>query len=152
MTVSETPPSSRRIRLKLATMASGVALIHGETGAYGISFPDFPGCVSGGATLDEALHRGRDTLATHIEAMLDEHEPLPTVRDLDAVRADPRIGDDFADATIVTALDLDLPSKSVRVNISLDEGLLARIDREARARGETRSRFLAEAARKRLAG
>ena len=34
------------------------ALIHEENGAYGISFPDFPGCVSGGRSLDEALARG----------------------------------------------------------------------------------------------
>ncbi|MGB8365566.1 MAG: type II toxin-antitoxin system HicB family antitoxin [Rhizomicrobium sp.] len=30
-----------------------IALIHEEDGAYGISFPDFPGCVSGGNSLDE---------------------------------------------------------------------------------------------------
>ena len=133
-------------------MATIVALIHGKAGAYGISFPDFPGCVSGGRTLDEALRRGRETLATHVGALTSEGIALPIVRDIDAVRADPESAPDFADAILVSAVELDLPGKSVRVNVSFDEKLLARIDRAAEAEGESRSRFLAEAARKRLAG
>jgi predicted RNase H-like HicB family nuclease len=31
------------------------ALIDGETGAYGVSFPDLPGCVAMGRTVDGAL-------------------------------------------------------------------------------------------------
>ena len=133
-------------------MATIVALIHGKAGAYGISFPDFPGCVSGGRTLDEALRRGRETLATHVAALTGEGIVLPIVRDIDAIRAVPVSMPDFADATLVTAVELDLPGKSVRVNVSFDEKLLARIDRAAEAEGESRSGFLAEAARKRLAG
>jgi hypothetical protein len=42
---------------------------------------------------------------------------------------------------------VDLPGRSVRKNITMDEGLLGKIDRAARASGSTRSGFLAEAAR-----
>jgi predicted RNase H-like HicB family nuclease len=49
-------------------MVAVVALVHGEPGAYSISFPDFQGCVAGGATVDEALRRGREALAFHVEA------------------------------------------------------------------------------------
>ncbi len=133
-------------------MTAIVALIHGGAGAYGISFPDFPGCVSGGLTLDEALRRGRETLITHVSALTAEGLPLPAVRDIDTIRADPVLAADFADAALVTAVELDLPGKSVRVNVSFDEKLLARIDRAAEAEGESRSRFLAEAARRRLVG
>jgi predicted RNase H-like HicB family nuclease len=133
-------------------MATIVALIHGRAGGYGISFPDFPGCVSGGRTLDAALRRGRETLATHVAALTSAGIALPIVRDIDTIRADPGSAADFADATLVTAIELDLPGKSVRVNVSFDEKLLARIDRAAAAEGESRSRFLAEAARTRLAG
>jgi metal-responsive CopG/Arc/MetJ family transcriptional regulator len=38
----------------------------------------------------------------------------------------------------------------MRINISMDERLLSAIDREAEARGETRSAFLANAARARM--
>lgn len=133
-------------------MAVIVALIHGKAGAYGISFPDFPGCVSGGRTLDEALRRGRETLASHVAFMIDEGALLPPIRDLEAIRADAEVAPAIADATLVTAVELDLPGKSVRVNVSIDERLLARIDRAAEAEGESRSGFLAEAARRRLAG
>ena len=133
-------------------MAAIVALIHGKAGTYGISFPDFPGCVSGGASLEEALRRGRETLATHVAFLIDEGMSLPAVRDVDAVRADSELTSDLADATLMTAVELDLPGKSVRVNVSFDEKLLARIDRAAEAEGESRSRYLAEAARRRLVG
>ena len=133
-------------------MATVVALIHGEPGAYGIGFPDFPGAVSGGDTLDEALRRGRETLAVHVAAMIEEGLPLPRLRDLDALALDPIYAEDRADAVLVTAVSVDLPSKAVRVNVSLDEGLLSRIDDHVRSHGGSRSGFLAEAARSRLLG
>ena len=40
----------------------------------------------------------------------------------------------------------------MRVNVSLDEGLLARIDKAAARAGQTRSGFLASAARERIKG
>lgn len=132
-------------------MATIVALIHGKAGAYGIGFPDFRGAVSGGATLDEALGRGRDTLTAHVAAFVQAGLDLPPIRTLDEIKADPACAEDLADAALVAAVTVDLPGKAVRLNISMDEALVARIDAAARARGESRSRFLAEAARARLA-
>jgi metal-responsive CopG/Arc/MetJ family transcriptional regulator len=45
----------------------------------------------------------------------------------------------------------ELPSRSIRLNISMDGGLVAAIDAAAKARDTTRSGFLAEAARSYLA-
>ncbi|MPZ58459.1 MAG: ribbon-helix-helix protein, CopG family [Rhizobiales bacterium] len=131
-------------------MVAVVALVHGTAGAYGISYPDFQGCVSGGATVDEALRRGRETLAFHIESLVEDGEALPRVRDFAEIASDPEFAEDLRDA-IVAAVDVELPGKSVRVNISMDENLLARADRAAQAAGESRSGFLANAVRKRLA-
>jgi predicted RNase H-like HicB family nuclease len=130
-------------------MVAVVGLVHGAPGAYGISFPDFPGCIAGGSTIDEALRRGRDALDFHVESMNEVGEALPRVRDIVEIRADPEFSDDFADA-LVTVVDADLPAKAVRVNISIDERLLDRIDRAAQATGETRSGFIAAATRHRL--
>jgi predicted RNase H-like HicB family nuclease/uncharacterized protein (DUF1778 family) len=130
-------------------MVAVVALVHGKPGAYGISFPDFPGCVSGGVTVDEALRRGRDALDFHVESMTEVGEPLPKIRDITEIKADPEHGEDFVDA-MVTVVDAEVPAKAVRVNISIDERLLDRIDRAAQATGETRSGFMAAAARERL--
>lgn len=130
-------------------MVAVVALVHGKPGVYGISFPDFPGCVSGGATVDEALRRGRDALDFHVESMMEVGEPLPKIRDIAEIKADPEYDEDFVDA-LIAVVDAEVPAKAVRVNISIDERLLDRIDRAAEATGETRSGFIAAAARERL--
>jgi predicted RNase H-like HicB family nuclease len=87
-------------------MVAVVALIDGRPGAYGISFPDFPGAVAGGASVDEALRRGRENLAFHIESMGEVGEALPRVRDIAEVRADPEFVGDFAGAGMVALVDV----------------------------------------------
>lgn len=127
------------------------ALIHEEGGAYGISFPDFPGCVSGGATLDEALARGRETLAFHVAGMIEDGDALPSLRSLTELKRDKDFVED-SDGAVIVAVPVDLPGKAVRVNVSIDEALLEAIDRRARALGQSRSSFLAEAARAHIRG
>ena len=128
-----------------------IALVHEEDGNYGISFPDFPGCVSAGATLDEAVERGRATIAFHVEGMVEDNDPLPRVRTLKDLRRD-RIFRADAKGAVIVAVPLELPGKSMRLNISLEERLVDEIDRAAAAAGQTRSGFLAEAAKTRLKG
>ena len=66
-----------------------VAFLHQDDGpGYGISFPDFPGCISAGETLDEAVKMGTEALAAHAEVMRDYGEVIPAPRDLDAILAD----------------------------------------------------------------
>ena len=43
-------------------MARYIALIDGEAGAYGVAFPDCPGCTAMGETVDEALSQGAEAL------------------------------------------------------------------------------------------
>ena len=132
-------------------MTSVVALVHGTPGVFGVSYPDFPGCVSGGKTISEALQRAPESLLSHIEAMIDAEFALPDIRELDVIKADRAYAEDFADAAIVAAIDIELPGKASRLNISMDERLVARIDKRARELGESRSGFLATAAKSRLA-
>jgi len=88
------------------------ALIHEEGGAYGISFPDFPGCVSGGATLDEALARGRETLAFHVAGMVEDGDSLPALRSLSELKRDTTFVEDSEGAVIVV-VPVELPGRSV---------------------------------------
>jgi predicted RNase H-like HicB family nuclease/predicted RNA binding protein YcfA (HicA-like mRNA interferase family) len=127
-------------------MAHVVAFVHEEDAAYGISFPDFPGCVAGGRTLDEVVRRGTDALAFHIDGMIEEGLDIPEPRSLEAVR------DDLPEkrAPLLVAVSLEIPSKIERVNITIDKRLLDQIDRAADAAGDNRSQWLAEAARTRL--
>ncbi|MCY4269857.1 MAG: type II toxin-antitoxin system HicB family antitoxin, partial [Gammaproteobacteria bacterium] len=43
-----------------------VCFIHWEGASYGVSFPDFPGCVAVGETLDAAVRQGCEALAFHV--------------------------------------------------------------------------------------
>jgi hypothetical protein len=44
------------------------------------------------------------------------------------------------------------PGRTVRVNVTVERGLLDQIDEAAKARGLTRSAFLAQAAREKISG
>ena len=58
-----------------------IALIHGDDEPdFGVSFPDFPGCVSDGDTEEEAIRRGREALTFHIESMAEDGEEIPAPR------------------------------------------------------------------------
>ena len=68
------------------------ALIDGEKGAYGLTFPDLPGIVAMGETLDEAIANGKEALRDYaIEAHSDGEDiitptPLEKVETPDGQR------------------------------------------------------------------
>ena len=124
-------------------MTNYVALLdRTDEGEVGVIFPDLPGCTSGGTDTDEAIQNAAEALATHVELMREIGETVPPARSAAQIEAAP---DDWYDvATSVVALVPLLPAthRSVRINVTMDERLLARIDRVA----SNRSAFLAEAA------
>jgi predicted RNase H-like HicB family nuclease len=109
---------------------------------FGVVFPDFPGCVSAGSTLDEAMLGAHEALAGHVALMVADGDELPAPTPLETV-AGQRDGTTVA----ITLVPVTLPGKAQRVNITMDEGLLEEID----AIADNRSRFLSEAARAELA-
>jgi len=132
-------------------MATVYALIHEEDGVFGISFPDFPGCISGGATAEEALRKGALALSFHVAGMVEDGETLPVPRTLRQLQASASFRAD-AKGAVIALLPFDPPGKAVRLNISLEERLLEQVDRAAEAAGQSRSAFLSEAARAKLQG
>ncbi|MFQ5959136.1 MAG: type II toxin-antitoxin system HicB family antitoxin [Alphaproteobacteria bacterium] len=119
------------------------AILEGDDASgYGVSFPDFPGCVSGGDSLQDAAIAAEQALRLHIRGMLEDGEALPDPTSFDDILVVP--GEPEAGRMLVRA---EIPSRAVRVNVTLDEGLLAAIDTTAAGRGLNRSAFLAEAAR-----
>lgn len=126
-------------------MSAYIALTHKEERSdYGVSFPDFPGCVSAGSTLDEARANAAEALALHIEGMIEGGEALPEPSDLAAVMRD-RENRDAVAFMVETRVR---PSKTVRVNITLPEDVLRAIDASAERGGYTRSGFIAQAAKR----
>ena len=127
-----------------------VALIHGEPGNYGISFPDVPGCISAGASLDEVLANGAEALAFHLEGMAEDGDEAPVPRTLDAIKADPDFAFELSEPYVVALVSYEPPSRAIRINVTMDERLVSAIDRAAKREGGSRSGFLANAAREKL--
>lgn len=84
-----------------------IAVIHKDPKSdFGVSFPDFPGCISAGRTLEEAKLMAGEALAGHIAEMRAAGEPIPMPASLDAVLANP----DFADGTAFIVVRARLPA------------------------------------------
>ena len=121
------------------------AVVDRSASGFGISFPDLPGCVSAGASVEEAVERGHEALRAHIELMLEYGEAVPEPSPTEA------IGDEGAGEVVLkTLVRVDLPGRAVRLSITMDEALVNAVDRAAASQGFTRSGFLAEAARRLL--
>lgn len=129
-------------------MRGYIALIHKDAASdYGVSFPDLPGVISAGHTLDEARQMAAEALALHLEGMAEDGTPLPEPSSLEAIMASAENRDGVA-------VLIDPPpaeARSVRVNITLPADVLEQIDARAEREGFTRSGFLAMAARKVMA-
>jgi predicted RNase H-like HicB family nuclease len=124
-----------------------VALLHKDPDSdFGVSFPDFPGCVTAGRDLDEARALAGEALALHIRGLVEDGDPLPEPSSLEAILEEAE--NRRAVAFLVEAPTA--PVRSVRVNITIPEDTLRAIDRYAADRGLTRSGFLARAARRAL--
>ncbi len=125
-------------------MASYIAILRKDPDSdYGVNFPDLPGCITVGNTLDEARVMAAEALALHVEGMIRDGDAIPEPSPLEAVMSDPAHRDGVA-------ILVDLPRKrnpSVRVNVMLPQDIIEAIDRVT----NNRSRFLAEAAREKLA-
>jgi predicted RNase H-like HicB family nuclease len=129
-------------------MRQFIALIHKDADSdYGVSFPDLPGCVTAGATLDEARDMAAEALALHLEGMAEDGEAAPEPSSLEEVMANPVNRDGVAVLVAAPAPAV----KSVRINVTLPADVLEQIDRHAESEGFTRSGFLAHAAKKALA-
>jgi predicted RNase H-like HicB family nuclease len=115
---------------------------------YGVEFPDLPGCFTAGSTIDEAKEMAAEALRLHLDGLAEDGEAVPAASSLGAIEAmlnDQGRGEDFL--AVVEMVAESASHKAVRVNVTIDEHLLARIDRATRERGMSRSAFLAEAAR-----
>ena len=119
------------------------AIIEAGDSGFGVVFPDLPGCVSAGDTQQAAARNAETALRAHLGLMQDDGDPIPEPSDIDATAPDPEVHE-----VARILVRVELPGKAQRLNISLDENLVARIDAAAEARGMTRSAFLAEGARR----
>lgn len=124
------------------TTAYYPAIIERGIDSFGVYFPDLPGCVTAGRTIQEAALGAEEALNGHLAVAAEYGDAIPEPSELDAVNVFE--GSDEVGRILVRG---ERPGRAVRVQVSIEEGLLARIDRVAK----NRSRFLADAARAKLA-
>lgn len=129
-----------------------IAFIHKEPDScYGVSFPDLPGCISAGDTLDDAVANAGQALSGHVRMMDMAGDIVPPQRTIEEIVADKSLDEDREGAILSAIALVKNRGSSTRINVSLDLGLLEAIDAEARSRRQTRSAFLASAAMRELA-
>ena len=120
-----------------------VGIIHKDEGSeYGISFPDFPGCVSAGVSVEELKTGAEEALAGHIDLLLEDGVDIPPPSSVEDIMADP----DFADGMPVLIRVAKIEDRTVRVNITLKQSELGAIDRNAAMHGVSRSAYIAKTA------
>jgi len=123
-----------------------VLVLHTDDGiSYGVTVPDLSGCFSHGNSLDEAIESAKEAIDFHLEGLIEMGLEIPQPLSI----TEHRTNADFADA-LWFVVDVDVKrfeGKSEKINITLPKRLLAQIDTCAKARGKTRSGFLADAAR-----
>ena len=126
-------------------MSNYIAIIHKDSKSdFGVSFPDLPGCISAGRTIDEAKELAQEALSLHIQGMLEDGEEVPAPSRLEDVMADPENSD--AVALLVVSAPESKP-KAVRVNVTIPEDMLEKIDAAAKKRKMSRSSYLVQAAK-----
>lgn len=126
-------------------MKQFIALVHkDDDSAYGVSFPDLPGCFSAADDFSDLVRNAAEALALWFE-----DEDLFEPRGIEAIRAE--VASDLAEGAFLIAVPYIRRTTAMkRVNISMDSGTLDAIDAAAADMGLSRSAFLALAAQNQI--
>ncbi len=115
-----------------------IAYLHKEKKSdFGVSFPDFPGCITAGRTLEEAHRLAVEALRMHIEGMLADGETIPEPSTLDLLAEDCTLKN-----AVAFLVSVDVKDRVERFNITARKSQMDEIDRLAKKRGMTRSAYI----------
>ena len=118
-----------------------VAVIDKDPGsAYGVQFPEVPGCYSAADSFDDIVPNAIEALSLFFE----DGEPAPP-RGIETVREE--VAGSIAEGSVLMMIPYVQDRKRVvRVNLSLEKEFVDTLDEAARMRGMTRSAFVRKAA------
>jgi predicted RNase H-like HicB family nuclease len=108
-------------------------------GGYQASFPDLPDCQLKAPDIAQLLADAREALSAQLQRIADAGEAWPAPTPIEKIA--------LAAGVIPLLVDVAVEDTPIRVNISLGERLVQRLDAAAEARGMTRSGFIAQAVR-----
>ncbi len=111
------------------------ALVDGKAGAYGVAFPDLPGCVAMGRTVDDAIVNAEEALREYADDVNGRGGTLPPPSPLEAIETP-------SGTQLVSIALIRSSGRRVRMNVYVDEDVASFIDEEARRRGITRTACL----------
>ena len=118
-----------------------------ENSTYGVTIPSLAGVFSYGDTLEEAVSNAKEAIKFHLTGILEDGlEPEFKHFTLDEIKAHP----DYQGADLIS-VDIDTSSytlKPERFNVSWPKYLIREVDRYTTLHPDTRSSFLAKAAKK----
>ena len=115
-----------------------IAYLHKDRKSdFGVSFPDFPGCITAGKTLDEARRLAPQALALHIKGMIEDGEAVPQASTIDDLAADPALK-----GAVAFLVKVEIGEKAERFNITARKSQMDEIDRLADRKGMTRSAYM----------
>ena len=113
--------------------------------AFGVAVPDLPGCFSAGDTIEAAMTNAVEAIELMVETLIEDGQPLPQPQPLSAHQQNP----DYRGWVwaVVDAPVEKFFGPAAKINITVPQAILSRIDSYAKAHGMTRSGFLVDAAR-----
>ena len=109
---------------------------------YGVSFPDFPGCVAAEKSFEETLKSAHSVLELHIKGLLEDKETLPEPSKAEDITKD-------NGAIAIVPVEALVPNVKVkRYNIAARNTDMRKIDNFLKSQGRNRDRsdFLIQAA------
>lgn len=81
-----------------------IGIVHKDPeSAYGITFPDAPGCFSAADEMDELFAMVEEALSLWTEEMAEEGNPIPPARDLSEISKDPEWEESLAESVFLIA-------------------------------------------------
>ncbi|WP_373487944.1 type II toxin-antitoxin system HicB family antitoxin [Blastomonas sp.] len=119
--------------------------------SFGISFIDFPGCVSAGDTMENIIAMGHEALQLHIDGMVEDGETIPEPSEVTLERTaaefddpdDPVEGESWV---AVVPILIDVRSQDADVSVPIKASLFRKV-------GEVttdREKFIMDATRREL--
>lgn len=129
------------------TMTHFIGVVEKDPGsAYGIWFPDIPGCFSAADDEEDLFPNACQAIILHLEGEeIPEPRKIAEIRRLENVRRAHARG-----AYLMSVPFLRTGGRKGRLNVTGDEEMISAIADAARQRGITRSAFLMQAARKEI--
>ncbi|MDR1685278.1 MAG: type II toxin-antitoxin system HicB family antitoxin [Desulfovibrio sp.] len=129
------------------------AFVPEKEGSFSVYFPDVPGAVTGGYSLEECAEYGADILEDLLQELAAAKKPIPEPSNMETVKrkvAKMRKESGLAlpdDVHYQLFLAPSLDMVPVKITVSLPKAILEEADKKAEVYGFTRSGLLAQAVR-----